>query len=78
MFKRTGIAAVFCTTREFHQGGEVLGQPGHVSELLLVIQADALNEQVPEVVAQKIPLGIRVQARIAHLLQQGIFFKPGP
>ncbi len=51
---------------------------GRIAQQLLIIQANALNQQIPLVLMQKVSVFIRVQARMPHPFQKCILFKPRP
>ena len=45
---------------------------------LLVLQCDPLDQHIPQVLVQEVPVAVRMQPRVPHLLEQVVLFKPGP
>ena len=73
------VAAVLAPARELDQDGVRRAQVRRVAERLVVFQRQPLDQQVPQVVVDEIPVGRGMQPGAAQLLfEQGVFFEPRP
>ena len=73
-----GVAAVFGPPAELDDGRHILGV-AFVPELFVVFEGDALDQEVPLVLMEKVAVGVRMDPRLVHdLLQDGVLLEPGP
>lgn len=73
------ISPVLVATRKLHQRGIVTVIPRLITSPLVIVQFEALDQQVPEICMDKIAFFVRMQAwSIETLGEQGIFFEPSP